>query len=221
MSDELITEYLASLQKLEGYASRTIDRHRRVCRRWQDLLGEERGSTIERAQPEDLLTFVERRTADSVKDSTIRQELCVLRILYDWLHRYQRIESNPAASLPQMICVPPRDKQWLTVEECFQLLEAFDTSDAIGLRNYVMVALLWSTGLRNSELCALSWRDVDLEEECLVVRRGKGGKQRQLFLNERLLDDLLMYHRQLGGLPEDPVFFAIGASSRHRASACP
>jgi len=112
------------------------------------------------------------------------------------------------------------EKAYLTVDECFQLLISFDTSDHIGLRNYTIVALLWSTGLRNGEVCALDWRDINLDEGALLVRKGKGGKQRQLFLNDRVLEDMIRYRNEMGGGDNSPVFYAFSknASSKEKYS---
>jgi len=81
-----------------------------------------------------------------------------------------------------------------------------------------MVALLWSTGLRNGELCTLEWRDINIEEGTLLVRKGKGGKQRQLFLNDRIWQDLIRYRHKIGGNECSPVFYAFSqnASSRKK-----
>jgi len=140
--------------------------------------------------------------------------------LYAYLFDYQKMTSNPAASLPELICEPPEEKAYLTVDECFDLLQAFDTDDLIGLRDYTIAALLWSTGLRNGELCALNWRDIDLREGTLLVRKGKGGKQRQLFLNDRIWKDLIRYRQQMQGDEYLPVFYAFsknGSSSKKHA----
>jgi integrase len=56
------------------------------------------------------------------------------------------------------------------------------------LDDTVMVSLLAFTGLRVSEACALCWADADLVLGHLVVRRGKGGKERKLGLNGQLLE---------------------------------
>ena len=87
-----------------------------------------------------------------------------------------------------------------------QFSRKFRERQSIGLRNYTIIALLWSTGLRSIELCSLDWRDIDLEEATLLVRKGKGNKQRQLFLNDRILEDLRVYHAQFGGNGKAPVF---------------
>jgi site-specific recombinase XerD len=210
MSERLVEEYLTSLEKLQGFACATVDRHRRVCSGWVKYLVSTRGVEVGRAEPEDLLAFVSRRSEEGAAEATIRSELCVLRTLYEWLLRFRKIVVNPAASLPRLICLPAREKLWLTVEECFRLVESFDTSTPTGLRDQLIVALLWSTGLRNRELVGLRWEDVDLDEGTLLVRRGKGGKQRQVFLNDRVCQDLVSYRQSLGWKRDEPVFFAIG-----------
>lgn len=137
----------------------------------------------------------------------------MLRTLYVYLSDFQKISSNPAAALPELICEPPAEKAYLSVEECFKLLEIFDLTDLTDLRNYTIVALLWSTGLRSGELCALDWRDINLKEGTLLVRRGKGGKQRQLFLNHRVLQDLLRYRQKIEDNENGPVFYAFSQNA--------
>lgn len=110
--------------------------------------------------------------------------------------------------MPQLICEPPDETSWLTVDECHRFLDGFDLSNPINLRNYTITALLWSAGLRNSELCALNQRDINLEEGALRVRKGKGGKQRQIFFNDRVKEDLIRYQALTGDGTNDPVFRA-------------
>jgi len=173
------------------------------------------------SMPVDLIDYIDfRQQTGKIKNATISRELCVIRTLYAYLFDYQKMTSNPAASLPELICEPPEEKAYLTVDECFDLLKAFNTDDLIGLRDYTIAALLWSTGLRNGELCALNWRDIDLEEGRLLVRKGKGGKQRQLFLNDHIWKDLIRYRQQMQGDECSPVFYAFsknGSSTKKHA----
>jgi len=162
--DQLLRRYLDHLTEVCNYARNTVRAHRRISATWAAFLRTQRGHGIERASAEDLLAWIEHREVASVKGSTIAKELCVFRTLYGYLQRSALVFGNPAASLPEYICNPPAEKLVLSVEECFAMLRAFDTDSPLGLRNYLVVALLWSTGLRNSELCALNWRDIDLDE---------------------------------------------------------
>jgi site-specific recombinase XerD len=202
----LIDDFIQSRKTMNGDRSLTNTRRERICRSWQVFLENKRGRTISNANAEDLLAFVVHRQKDGVKDTTIRGELCVIRTFYEHLLARGKVLWSPAVSLPQMICDPPAEKTHLTVNECLSILSSLDTKETVSMRNYVIVALLWSTGLRNRELCALSWQDVDLEDGSLLVREGKGGKQRQLFLNDRIVSDLKTYRKRLGAAWHDPVF---------------
>jgi site-specific recombinase XerD len=86
------------------------------------------------------------------------------------------------------------------------MLGTFNKTNSVDLRNYTIISLLWSTGLRSSELLSLEWRDIDLEEGVIHVKLGKGGKQRMLFLNERVLGDMRFYREQILAGNETPVF---------------
>lgn len=211
MSEPLVTRYLAGLETLAGLRPGTIERHRRILGRWQEHLSQH-GHTLVQVWPEDLLAYVDRRGQEGAGEETVRSELCVLRSFSEWLERCGLRQGSPAAALPVMICSPVREKAFLSVAECFALLATCEPSSPLGVRDATIIALLWSTGLRTRELLALRWRDIDLEAEVLLVRRGKGGKQRQLFLNHRVATDLRRYRASLGGAEDDPVFFAIAGA---------
>jgi site-specific recombinase XerD len=212
MSAPLVARYLASLETLAGRCPGTIERHRRILDRWVAHLGQH-GHTVVQAWPADLLAFVEQRAHAGAGEATIRGELCVLRTFSAWMERAGLSQGSPAAALPVMICSPVREKAFLTVAECFALLATCDPATPRGRRDATMIALLWSTGLRTRELLALRWRDVDLADEVLLVRRGKGGKQRQLFLNQRVAEDLRQYRVSRGGGEDDPVFCALAGDA--------
>jgi integrase/recombinase XerD len=61
-----------------------------------------------------------------------------------------------------------------------QLLLAPDVTEVLGLRDRTILEVLYSTGIRISELIALDIPDIDLEAQELHVQRGKGGKRRSI-----------------------------------------
>jgi integrase/recombinase XerC len=219
-TNSLIAEYLEYLKHSCGFAIRTLKLHKRVCKAWDQFLST-KINKVTGATPADIIDYIDsRQQTGKIKNATISRELCVIRTLYAYLFDYQKMTSNPAASVPELICEPPEEKVYLTIDECFDLLKAFNTDDLIGLRDYTVAALLWSTGLRNGELCALDWRDIDLKEGTLLVRKGKGGKQRRLFLNDRIWKDLIRYRQQMQGDENSLVFYAFsknGSSTKKHA----
>jgi len=211
---QLITEYLGYLRDIRNYAPLTLTGHERIAKLWMSFLDEKVGVTLDQACTEDILSYIDyRRDQGIVKDASINAELCILRTLYDYLKCFAHIGINPAAAIPALVCAPPPEQDYLTVDECFRLLETCDQTDLKGLRNYTVLALFWSTGLRKRELYDLNCGDINLDEGHLLVRHGKGGKQRQVFLNERILQDLRAYADRWGWPPDAPLFRSVKPGS--------
>lgn len=71
-------------------------------------------------------------------------------------------------------------------------------------RNYLILLTLWRTGIRNSELIHLTKRDIDIKQGQIIIRQGKGHKDRMIPLDKNL-GDLLSYHSTDKGL-DDKLF---------------
>lgn len=207
-----IEEYLDYSKKVRNLRPNTLRKHVSTCKQWIGYIGE-KNLRLTEVSPEDILSWIEYRENAGAKDVTISGELCVLRTLYEYLYHFGKMGHNPAKALPELICKSAAETDYLSVNECFRLLDSFDTNTPIGLRNYTIVALLWCTGLRNNELCNLNWSDIHLTDATLLVRDGKGGAQRQIFLNDRLAEDFRRYKEKLGGEEESPVFFAFSTNA--------
>ena len=108
-----------------------------------------------------------------------------------------------------MICDPPREQDFLSIDECQMMLDACDTTSEIGERNYTIIAFMWSTGLRVSETLQLKWKHVNLEEKTILVN-GKGNKQRMAFLNDRINEDLRKLQSMAPSFDDDYVFHSHG-----------
>jgi len=83
----------------------------------------------------------------------------------------------------------------LTAEEQAALLREPNPRYPTGERNRLMLSVMLNTGLRLSEATGLRWREVDLNSGKLIVRQGKGAKDRTLWVGERDLG-LLRHWRE-------------------------
>ena len=217
---ELIQAHIDYLTQTCRFAQRTIKFHQRMWRLWEDYIQNQRHRPMADAVADDFICWILFRQQQGIGNGTIRKELCAFRTMYKYLFDYGMIPKNPLASLPELICRPAPEQQYLTVDECFKFINAFDTATADGFRNYMIAVVLWCTGLRSAELCALRWADIDLDQGTLLVRKGKGGKQRMLFLNDRLWEDLRQYHEKVRGAAHEPVFCAL-TNNQHTANSPP
>lgn len=113
------------------------------------------------------------------------QRLVCVRNLFKWLVRRGVLNANPASELelPRLPKVVPHVV--LTREEAEAILRLPDIADPVGLRDRAMLELLYASAIRRAELVALRVYDVDLGRGTLLVREGKGKKDRVVPLGER------------------------------------
>ncbi|HVV58003.1 MAG TPA: tyrosine-type recombinase/integrase [Gaiellaceae bacterium] len=91
------------------------------------------------------------------------------------------------------------------------VVDSFDASEPLGLRNQALVELVYSAGLRSAEAVGLDLGDVDFEQEHVHVRRGKGAKERVVPLGEEAASVVARYLRdarpQLARDPQERALF--------------
>jgi len=108
----------------------------------------------------------------------------------------------------------------LTESEQKALLAQPNSRYPTGARNKTMLQLMLDTGLRLAEACALRWKDIDLTTGKLMVRQGKGSKDRTLWIGEDDLELLQGWReRQAKDVQGDPahVFTTLaGKALSHR-----
>jgi len=111
-----------------------------------------------------------------IKKVTISRKVAALRAFFKYLQRIGKIKNNPA----EMVQAPQADKYlptFLPVDEMFSLLNVKFKPDAPGLRDRAVIELLYSSGVRVSELTGLNIDDIDFTQ-CRMLVRGKGRKER-------------------------------------------
>ncbi len=117
--------------------------------------------------------------------ATQQQRLVPIRAFFKWLARENFILSNPASEmeLPRVHRRLPR--HILTAEEVERILAQTALHAEFGVRDRAIIETLYSTGIRRSELVHLNLYDVDVRNGTLMVREGKGKKDRMVPLGAR------------------------------------
>jgi integrase/recombinase XerD len=111
--------------------------------------------------------------------------LAPLKTFFKWLARENHILYNPASEL-QLPKQPKRlPRTILSVAEVEAILAEADPATAQGLRDRAMLETLYSTALRRMELPMLAIYDVDLRRRLVIVREGKGRRDRVIPIGER------------------------------------
>ena len=197
--DAAIAAFERYLAIERAYSPRTVEVYVRDVRALRDHLRVQRGGDAPLAQLSVL--DVRGQLAALFGDngpSTIGRKLSSVRAFGRFLVKRGALEANPAAAVrgPKRRRGLPRA---LDVDDAFRLVEApattartshralSATEDArhqrLRLRDVALLELLYGTGLRVSEICALDLADIDRDRHAvpmLVVRHGKGDKARQV-----------------------------------------
>jgi len=118
-----------------------------------------------------------------ISSRTLSRYLSAMRSFYSFLIKEGIIDTDPLAKVesPRIARYLP---EYLTVEEIELLLNTIDDKTASGIRDKTIIELMYSSGLRISEVVNLDITRVDLDEKFLIVT-GKGRKERVVPFGER------------------------------------
>ncbi len=142
---------------------------------------------------------------DTLKKKTQNYYLIALRAFLKYLMK--RGISSLQPERIELAKIPERSLDLITKDELGRILKAPKGNDLKSLRDKAILELLFSTGLRVSELCSLP-RDLDLSRDEFSVR-GKGEKVRVVFLSGKAKDALKVYLKERKDL-EEALFINIG-----------
>lgn len=110
-----------------------------------------------------------------------------IRAWFKWLARQNHILYNPASDIEMPRLERRLPKHILTVDESEAIINQPDTTKPTGIRDRAILETLYSTGIRRMELINLKLFDIDNDRGTVMVRQGKGRKDRMIPIGERAL----------------------------------
>jgi integrase/recombinase XerD len=119
--------------------------------------------------------------------------LIPVRQWFSWLVKQGHLPFSPAAELELPKVVRRLPKAILSASETEAVLAVPDVNTAVGLRDRAILETFYSTGIRRTELTRLSIQDVDRERGTVMIREGKGKKDRMIPIGERALAWIAAY----------------------------
>jgi site-specific recombinase XerD len=150
-----------------------------------------------------------RATGATLSKKTQNYYMIALRAFLKYLAKKGITSLSPEAI--DLAKVPERHLDLITPHELSRLLDAPKGTDEKSLRDKAMMELLFSTGLRVSELCSLT-NDIDLTADEFSIR-GKGGKVRVVFLSEEAKSAVKNYMKARKDM-NDALFVSMGKEVR-------
>lgn len=139
----------------------------------------------------DIRGFIAEQIKAGYNKNTVSRRLASIRSFFKFLKREGYIKANPAR-LVSNIKLPKVLPKFLSVDDVFSLVEKPEGIGFIPSRDRAILELLYSSGLRVSELSGLNSVDVNMKE-CLLKVKGKGKKERIIPVGSKAIDALKSY----------------------------
>jgi integrase/recombinase XerD len=164
--------------------------------------------SLEKLTGDDLKKFVHYLYGLKLTASSIARKISTLKTFFSYLNRYFDIKNSA-----KELYIPKIEKRlptYLTQEEVAQVLSYSEKDRTpLGIRNSIMLYLLYSSGMRASELINVKISDIHFDTRFLSIE-GKGGRQRMIPLPEVIMNMLRDYlqkhaHKDLP-VSVDPIY---------------
>lgn len=187
--EQLLRDFLADLSSERGLAANTLAAYGDDVGQFIGFIRTRGRSDFQAVDTDDAVAYIAGLRRNRRKPATVVRHVTALRMFAQYLCREEVCAADFTAGID--LGKPPEKRlpATLTVEEVTRLITAPDRSTPEGLRDGVMLELMYGSGLRVSELVALRISELDLRAG-LVRPFGKGSKERQTPVGESVARSL-------------------------------
>ena len=205
-----IASFLTHVKVEKGLSSNTVSAYKRDLEKFEAFT-RKRKLSLEAISRDDLVDFLAGLYRQKLESRTVARQLVTLRNFFRFAQMQELISADPSINLesPKIRRTLPG---YLRLEEVERLLKQPDEKTALGLRDRAILEVLYSTGLRVSELISLRVSDLDAKVGC-VRCIGKGDKERIVPTGRKALAMVEKYLREARGQlssrgkPSSPALF--------------
>ena len=194
---ELIEKYISYILGERGLAKNSIESYKRDLYQFLEFVQEAMGiKDVENIRRADIREYVSALIQYGFSKKSVERKLSALRGFFKYLKRIQVISSNPVLGIQN-----PKEERYLPMvipeKRINEMLDNWIPESIMEARDKSIIELMYSSGLRASEVISLKWENLDLKTMELRVK-GKGGKERIVPLGKRAREALEVYVNFLG-----------------------
>ena len=188
---DTILKFIDELKYEKNYSTKTTDGYLRDLDLFLEYLNENNIKKYKEISYQDIRLYINYLYDLNYNNKTICRHISSLRSFFKYLKVNNIIDENPCT----LISNPKLDKKlpkYLSFDDTEKLLNAFDNNNFIGLRNSTILELLYSTGIRVSEVTNIKYKDISLSNKTIVII-GKGNKERIVYFGTKFEKLLVLY----------------------------
>jgi integrase/recombinase XerD len=190
MWEELLENYYRFLKSERNFSSNSLDAYIRDINKLRDF-AKERSILAPELKTKDIRIFLTEKKKENISPATQSRLLSSIKAFFRYLILEDIVDEDPS----EMIEAPKRERKLpdtLTVAEIEAIIAAIDVNEEQGQRNQTIIEILYSCGMRVSELIDLKINDIYFDQQYIKIR-GKGDKERLVPIGEKAIDATRLY----------------------------
>jgi len=188
---DLILKFLEELKYEKKYSDLTINGYSKDLDFFLEYLNENNIKDYNFVDYQDIRLYINYLYNLKYNNKTISRHISALRSFFKYLKVNNFIKNNPMI----LVSNPKLEKKlpkYLNFEDIEKLLNAFDNKNYISIRNSLILEMLYSTGMRVSEITNIKVSDVSLFDKNIKIT-GKGNKERIVYFGTKCLNLINLY----------------------------
>ncbi len=192
--EKLISQFINYLLIEKGLTKNTLYNYKIDLNQFYNYLNKNNYHNIKNISSDILIRFIGYLKTKNISSRSLARKIATLKNFYKYLIIDKIIDTNPATVLE-----PPKIgihlPEYLTIDEIEKFLNNFNTNNPLGLRDNTIFELMYSSGVRVSELSNLKLQQVYFNEHIIKIM-GKGNKERILPVGNKAMNLLEKYLSQ-------------------------
>lgn len=190
MNKELLYKYKDYLKYELNYSDNTIKEYFLHLEKYKRYI-DSNNINFKSINKDDIIKFLKYLDNNKLSNKTISNILSSLRTFYGYLCDEKIVSNN----IFKRISNPKIEKKlpnFLSEEQMRDILDSIDTTNILGIRNKMIVEILYATGIRLSELINIKLEDINYNDKTIRIM-GKGSKERIVLFGSHALDAISNY----------------------------
>ena len=205
INDIYINSFLDYITNERTYSYHTIRSYRNDLKNFSEFLNKyDCNLNIVNIDRSAIQFFIQSISKKKLTGKTLQRKVSTIKSLYRFLSDREIIDYN----ISELIELPKADKKLpnlLSQKEVDKLMQLPDLNTVVGLRDKSILEILYSTGLRISELISIKLDDINIDNKVIKVF-GKGSKERYVLLGKEALNSLSDYLNNIDTKSENSIF---------------
>ncbi len=191
--NKIIDEYKDYLLNIKNYSSYTVSAYVKDINEFSDfVISEKMAPSILKLRNERVVkNYFSSLNYKKLSTTSINRKMSSLRSFYNYLLKQGVVSDNYFDKI-QTLKTPKRLPKDVKNLELNLMINSIDKDKPLGLRNYLIVTILYACGIRVSELCSIEIKDIDFDRLSIMIH-GKGKKDRVVLFYEELSTYLKRY----------------------------